>query len=149
MNLQDAINGKLDNELNAAFQEAFEPRLFVIYKPIHGEWGYYREKGAGYTSRDKAWRVTEQEGAKYVTGRKTDPDRVILHPAPQHDYINALESLGLVHEAEKTLSYEQRCKNTDNLEMVIGGPAYKPATYADARQRVIAIMLTIKPEIFE
>lgn len=151
MNLNDAIDGKLDAELNAVFQEAFEPRAFVIYKPIYGDWGYYRAKGAGYTTRDRAWRVTEQEGAEYVSGRKTDSDRVILQPAPQLDYINAMESLGLIHKAEKTLTPLQfrsylknlACQFTDHPD-----DGYIRAVTANACRRVISLLQTVKPEVF-
>lgn len=150
MNLKDAINGKLDTELNVVFQKTFEPRSFVIYKPIYGDWGYYREKGAGYTTRDRAWRVTEQEGKLYVSGRLTDSDRAILQPAPQLDYINALESLGLVHEVEKNFTLKQWDKYLP-LFTNHSRPTWErmmKAMHATARTRVINILLTVKPEVF-
>lgn len=83
-----------------AIAEAAGQKLFVIHKQIHDPFGYYREKGHGYTTLVEAWRVTEEVGKKYIGGRPTDPDRVILEPAPLPDYPTDLNAM---HEAEEAL----------------------------------------------
>lgn len=85
----------------AAISEVVKPKLFVIHKPIHDPFGYYREKGHGYTTLAEAWRVTEEVGKQYIGGRSTDPDRVILEPAPSPDYLTDLNAM---HEAEMTIA---------------------------------------------
>jgi len=64
------------------------PPMWLIFKPIYGQTGYYRENASGYTSIKDAWRVTEEVGRKKVSGRPTDNDRVVLVPAPLPDYLN-------------------------------------------------------------
>ena len=61
-----------------------------------------------------------------------------LNAVPQyHRCLNAM------HDAEKMLTYGDHCRNTDILEMIVGGPAYKPATYAGAIQRAEALLKTV------
>jgi len=52
-------------QINAAIAEACGVKLFVIHKPIHNPFGYYRENAHGYTSNlAEAWKVTETEPTK-------------------------------------------------------------------------------------
>lgn len=82
------------------------PKLFVIHKPIHDPFGYYRENGHGYTTLDQAWRVTEDVARKHITGPayENEPDRVVMEPAPIPDYLNDLNA---VHEVEKIYASTQ------------------------------------------
>lgn len=67
--------------------------LFVIHKPIHDPFGYYRKEACGYTILSEAWRVTEEVGLKYIGGRSTDHDRVILEPAPTKPYTTSFDAI--------------------------------------------------------
>jgi len=87
--------------------------LFVIKKPIHSPFCYYRENAAGYTSSlSDAWKVTEEVGKKYVSGRPTDSDRVILEPVPAPDYLNDLNAM---HGAEKGLTERERLQYVEEI----------------------------------
>lgn len=77
-----------------AIAEACGVRLFVLHKPIHDPFGYYRENACGYTGNiTEAWRVTAEVARKYATGRSDEPDRVIAKPAPAPDYLNDLNAI--------------------------------------------------------
>ena len=94
-----------NQEINIAIAEACGLRLFVLHKPLHDPFGYYRENANGYTNDiEKAWRVTAEIAAKYVNGREDQPDRVIAEPAPVPNYCNDLNAM---HEAEKTLNEKE------------------------------------------
>lgn len=71
----------------AALASLDGPPLFVIHKPIHDPFGYYRENAHGYTTLAEAWTVTEEVGKRYIGGRPTDYDRVVLEPAPTKPYL--------------------------------------------------------------
>lgn len=62
--------------------EAIGNPLYVIRKPIHAPFEYYRENAAGYTTLAEAWRVTEEIGRRYISGRPHDSDRVVMELAP-------------------------------------------------------------------
>jgi hypothetical protein len=62
------------------------------------------------------------------------------YSSPLPDYLNDLNAM---HEAEKLLTYKQHVIYTDTLEMLIGGPGYKPATCATAAQRAEALVITL------
>lgn len=75
----DIRKAAIEDEIIARSEEA---ELFVIHKPIHDPFGYYRENAYGYTTLSDAWRVPWDVAMRYVSGRPTDPDRVIAEPAP-------------------------------------------------------------------
>lgn len=87
-------------KINIAIAELRGVNLFVIRKPIHAPSSYYRENACGYTmSLNEAWKVPEDVAKKYICGRPTDPDRVIMEPAPPPDYLNdANECVKLLEE---------------------------------------------------
>jgi len=128
INLQAAIDGKIDAELNLALCE------WLGWKP--------------HSELDNRWCAPHQTTAPLV---------VDLIPLPNH--ITAAESLGRVHEVEKKLQ-NQELAYQDNLAGIVD--AGDESTYwweachyrhrlitATARQRVIALLQTVKPEIFE
>ncbi len=122
------------------------PKLFVIRKQIHDPFGYYREKAAGYTTRAEAWQVTEEEGRKYISGRPTDNDRVVLEPAPMPDYPSDLNAM---HKAEETLTNEQQRDYFNELSITSGARAGEHPLYAftichaTAAQRAEAFLRTL------
>ncbi len=72
--------------------EAAGPKLYVIRKPMHDPFGFYRPEAKGYTgSLAEAWKVTKEVAEKYICHGKAalEPDRVIMEPAP---LLNPLES---------------------------------------------------------
>jgi len=78
---------------NVRIAESMGPKLFVIHKPIHDPFGLYRPNARGYTNNlADAWKVTEEEGKKYVSGRPADTDRVVLLPAPHPAYFTDLNA---------------------------------------------------------
>ncbi len=123
-----------------AIAEACGPRLFVIRKPIHSPFDLYRPNANGYTNNvAEAWQVTEEVARKHVSGRKTDPDRVIMEPAPLPDYLSDLNAM---HEAEKTLHGNNWRPYHDKLAIItMSGPW--PAIDATAAQRAEAFLRTI------
>ena len=84
MNAQDQIK---------ALAELDGPPLFVIRKPIHDPFGYYRKDACGYCGLNEAWRVTEEVGRLHIGGRPTDHDRVILEPAPTKPYLTSYDAI--------------------------------------------------------
>lgn len=144
-----------------AIAEWVGPKLFVLHKPIHDPFGYYREDAQGYTGHiSEAWKVTEEVARKHVSGRPTDPDRVIAEPAPLPDYCNDLNA---IHEAENRLKvdqigdYENRLYGiTDYRDSVKGDAAifwsqhslYRNI-HATAEQRSEALCRTLFPERFK
>lgn len=127
LNLQAAIDGKNDHELNLALCE----------------W-------LGWTRI----RMASTPNERFLVGV---PKGLIANEERIPNHITAPESLGLVHEVEKTL---QRLDDaTTQLRPTWSkyvATLYKMCdsnkgslTHATARQRVIAILLTTKPEIFE
>lgn len=128
LNLQAAIDGKLDEQLNLALCEwlgwTFHPPTtdpHTIEYKIQAS-ACWIPPGANF------WQITT---------------------LPNH--ITAPESLGLVHEVEKQLTDMQHGHFRNCLGEVVGDVALfsRKFTSATARQRVIAILQTVKPEIFE
>ena len=128
LNLQAAIDGELDEQLNLALCEWLG--MFDI-KPL---------------------RRTTRKG-------KEAPDGVVLWYCSRHsggwaeweklpNHIAAPESLGLVHEVEKLLLQDLHARWMIEL-CKITNDSFWSTTRATARQRVIAILQTVKPEIFE
>ncbi len=141
------------DEQQKAIAELVAPKLFVIRKPKHDPFGYYRENAAGYTSSvSEAWKVTEEIGRKYqmysdaAKGSEAWRDRVILEPVPAPDYTSDLNAM---HEAEKTLSTDEQIEMyLENLTDVSGGDTPKgkasfTAYFATASQRAEAFMRTL------
>lgn len=88
-----------EQEINVAIASLL-PKLFVIHKPCHDPFGYYRENGQGYTTLEGAWTVTEEVAKKYASGRPTDFDRVVAEPAPIHNCCNDQNAM---HEIEDSV----------------------------------------------
>lgn len=122
-------------------------RLFVIHKPIRDPFGYYRENAQGYTNLEHAWRVTEGVAKRYVGGKPTEADRVIMEPAPLPDYLNDLNAM---HEAEKRLG-DLDASYAFELAKLTNCPSWLPQTgmqvcriaRATAAQRAEALLRTI------
>lgn len=96
------------DKINKAIAEWMNLRLFVIHKPIHDPFGYYRENAHGYTSNiNEAWKVTAEVAAKYTTGPayENEPDKVIAEPAP---IPNFYKDLNACREAVNKLSELER-----------------------------------------
>lgn len=72
------------------------------------------------------------------------PSGVTHKKLPSH--ITGIEALGNMHEAEKGLNPEQLNQYRHSLSDVCGG--YTVAVSATARQRAIALLRVVKPEIF-
>lgn len=106
-----------------ALAELDGPPLFLIHKPIHDPFGYYRKDAKGYTnSIHEAWHVTEEVGRQYATSEhyKNEPDRVVLVPAPQKPYITSYDAIiPLLEKQERKL----RCKVMALLYMDGATPA--------------------------
>lgn len=73
---------------------------------------------------------------------------------PLPDYINSLESLGLIHEAEKQLTGKQQVSYVFHLNEGWSLGSVEPAEvfaliHTTARQRVIALLKIFQPELFE
>jgi len=114
---------------------------------------YYRKDAAGYTSNiSEAWRVTEAVANQYVYPYD---EPVTKHPAPLPSHILGLEALGNMHEAEKRLETEEQIEAyLEALTDECGGDTPKgkasfTACFATARQRATALLLVVKPEVFE
>lgn len=122
LNLQAAIDGKLDEQLNLALCEWLGWRS-------DGVWGNFWTSPSGNEHH-------EESGFKL----------------PSH--INTPESLGLVHEVEKKLSSKQHSTYLNQLQENCMDEWWAERHYtittacATARQRVIAILQTVKPEVF-
>lgn len=84
------------------------------------------------------FRPSEEERVLARDGHMTGALRVYDLP----DYPSDLNAC---HEVEKTMSYQQHCKYADCLNYgVIHGPAANKSTFATARQRTIALILTMQ-----
>jgi len=79
-------------------------------------------------------------------GTLEEPQTNSYKRLPNH--ITAPESLGLVHEVEKGLTHEQNMLWISYIDELVDfdGLAARRAT---ARQRVIALLMTVKPELFQ
>lgn len=127
LNLQAAIDGKLDEQLNLALCEWL------------------------------GWKQVEQSDGDYINGPSpvypwTNGKEWVDESGEElPNHITARESLGLVHEVEKQLTDMQHGHFRNCLGEVVGDVALfsRKFTSATARQRVIAILQTVKPEIFE
>lgn len=129
LNLQAAIDGKIDEQLNLALCEWLG-------------WAPWSAENVGAAARlfngDVWYRLPHED--------------TIATPAQIPNHISAPESLGLVHEVETTLTTKQQLFYQGNLSIVSGNsktPGQWYNIHATARQRVIAILQTVKPEIFE
>jgi len=134
-----------------AIAEACGPKLYMICKPIHAPFCYYRPNAKGYTNNtSEAWKVTAEEAKKHVTGKsyEGEPDRVISEPAPLPDYLNDLNAM---HEAEKILNEKQAVWYLQKLTQVrfkagvsgMIGCMIDKTVFATASQRAEAFLRTI------
>lgn len=137
-----------DTEINQAIADLSGPRLYVLRKPIHDPFGYYRDNACGYTgSAAGAWKVTEEEAKKYITGPayKNEPDKVIMEPAAVPNYVGDLNAM---HEAEKTLPRDRQVTHGALLACECGYGTWDEfhffdGAHATARQRAKAFLRTL------
>ena len=79
--------------------------------------------------------------------------RVGAHQLPSH--ITGIEALGNMHEAEKGLTYENHIRFGQKLAQICGDDFYEYKTHwsrdavsATARQRAIALLRVVRPNLF-
>lgn len=102
-------------EINAAIADQF-PRLFIIRKPMHAPFQYYREDACGYTNNiADAWKVSEDVARKHSCGDAKDHDRVIYEPAPIPNYASDLNA---IHKAWQTLTHVQKLAYRSELALI-------------------------------
>ena len=76
-----------------------------------------------------------------LPGRMMPPGKVY---APEQDFVpDYCNCLNACHEMEKAMSYAQHCTYVDLLDIIVGGPAYKPGYRSTAAQRAEAFGLTL------
>lgn len=106
-------------QINTVIAEWCGEKLFVIRKPIHDPFGYYRKNAQGYTCNiNEAWKVTAEVAAKYTTGPayENEPDKVIAEPAPIPNYYGDMNA---IHEAYMNLMEGQKYEYISHLLAVI------------------------------
>lgn len=107
-------NDMTEQEINAAIDEALGPKLFVLHKPIHDPFGYYRENAHGYTNNIlEAWKVPWEVAQKYITYSDSYQDKVVAEPAPTPNYTRDLNAIRAIR---KTLTADQWSSFCFNLE---------------------------------
>lgn len=132
-----------DQEINEAIYEAVGEKKFVICKPIHHPFCYYRKDARGYTNNiNEAWHVTEEVAKQHIGGRPTDPDRVVVEPAPRPLFTDDLNEM---YKAVASLPETKWCEFNSALMDQFKDERFglHKALNSTARQRAEAWLRTI------
>ena len=95
------------------------------------------------TQEQKRIKIAGAQGWTGIRGNIGYPNAAAEAAEVYHVIPNYFNDLNACHEMEKRLTYDQYVRNTETLDLLIGGPAYRPATYATAAQRAEAFGLTL------